>query len=203
MDKKKRIITICLSVLLALTLIMPTNAEAATKVKLNKIKLTLDVGKTATLKLKGAKVKKWSSSNKKVATVSSKGKVKAKKKGTATINAKATNGKTYKCKVTVKEAEVNNSNAEIEKQILEIMESTLKAAGFNKTTDVMTTEEIAEWGPDAGMGWGEEKVTLSNAQYIADGLVDYMNSSGYNMFYIEVVGMSDGVVTLRFYRGTF
>ena len=44
---------------------------------------------------------KWSSSNKKVATVNSKGKVVAKKKGTAKISAKV-GGKTYRCKVTVK-----------------------------------------------------------------------------------------------------
>ena len=42
----------------------------------------------------------WKSSNPKVASVTSKGKVTAKKKGTATIYAKV-NGKTYKCKVTV------------------------------------------------------------------------------------------------------
>lgn len=42
----------------------------------------------------------WKSSNPKVASVTSKGKVTAKKKGTATISAKV-NGKTYKCKVTV------------------------------------------------------------------------------------------------------
>ena len=35
----------------------------------------------------------WTSSNKKVATVSSKGKVTAKKAGTATITAKTSNGK--------------------------------------------------------------------------------------------------------------
>ena len=42
------------------------------------------------------------SSNKKVATVTSKGKVTAKKKGTATITA-TVSGKKYTCKVTVKE----------------------------------------------------------------------------------------------------
>lgn len=42
----------------------------------------------------------WSSSNKKIATVSKKGKVKAKKKGKCTITAKV-NGKKYKCKVTI------------------------------------------------------------------------------------------------------
>ena len=44
---------------------------------------------------------KWSSSNKKVATVNSKGKVTAKKKGTAVITAKV-DSDTYECKVTVK-----------------------------------------------------------------------------------------------------
>ncbi len=45
---------------------------------------------------------KWSSSNKKVATVTSSGKVSLKKKGTATITCKLKNGKKYTCKVTVK-----------------------------------------------------------------------------------------------------
>ena len=85
--------------------------------------------------------------------------------------------------------------------VVAVIESTLRGAGFIKPEDIMTAEEMAEWGPTGGMGWGEEKVSLSNAQYIADGLVDYMSSSGYTMFYIEVLGMSDGVVTIRFYRG--
>lgn len=85
--------------------------------------------------------------------------------------------------------------------VVNVIESTLRGSGFIKPEDIMTAEEMAEWGPNAGMGWGEEKVSLSNAQYIADGLVDFMRSSGYTMFYIEVLGMSDGVVTIRFYRG--
>ena len=45
----------------------------------------------------------WKSSNKRVATVSSKGKIKAKNKGTAIITVKTKDGKkTAKCKVTVK-----------------------------------------------------------------------------------------------------
>ena len=88
--------------------------EAASKVKLNKKKVTLYVGKTTTLKLKGTKQKiKWSSSNKTIATVSSKGKVKAKKAGTATITAKV-GKKKYKCKVTVKDVlSVNTTNITI------------------------------------------------------------------------------------------
>lgn len=100
-----------LPVVLALTLVLgllvlPVKIEASgkKKVKLNKTKITLIVGKTATLKIKNApKGKKviWSTNKKKVATVSKKGKVTAKKVGTAKITAKVAKKK-YTCKVTVK-----------------------------------------------------------------------------------------------------
>lgn len=85
-------------------LIAPNQADAKKKKKvaLNKTKLTLTVGKSYKLKLKNNKKKiKWSSSKKKVATVSKTGKVKAKKAGTARITAKV-GKKKYVCKVTVK-----------------------------------------------------------------------------------------------------
>lgn len=76
-------------------------------ITLNRTSLKLKKGKTFKLKAttnpKGKKVK-WTTSNKKVATVSKSGKVTAKKAGKAKITAKFTyNGKTYKkvCKVTV------------------------------------------------------------------------------------------------------
>ena len=76
--------------------------EAKAKVKLNNKKLVLTVGKKAKLKVKGTKKKvKWSSSKKKIATVTKKGVVKAKKKGTAKIVAKI-GKKKYTCKVVVK-----------------------------------------------------------------------------------------------------
>ena len=62
----------------------------------------MTVGKKAKLKVKGTKKKvKWSSSKKKIATVTKKGVVKAKKKGTAKIVAKI-GKKKYTCKVVVK-----------------------------------------------------------------------------------------------------
>lgn len=74
--------------------------EAST-IKMNKTKLSLKVGEKATLKVLGTKKNvKWNSSNKKVATVSSKGQVTAKKQGSTTITAKV-DKKTYTCKVTV------------------------------------------------------------------------------------------------------
>lgn len=88
--------------LLAASVILPvTSADAAKKIKLNKTKLTLKQGKTYKLKLSIKKgTVKWTSSKKKVATVNKKGKVSAKKPGTATITAKY-KSKKYKCKLTV------------------------------------------------------------------------------------------------------
>ena len=81
---------------------------AVKKVKLNKTKLTLKVGKTAVLKATVTpanatnKTVTFSSSKKTVAKVGAKtGKVTAKKKGTAKITAKCGTKKAV-CKVTVK-----------------------------------------------------------------------------------------------------
>jgi len=79
-----------------------TVAYAAT-IKLTKTSLTLDVGKTYTLKATGTTKKvTWTSSKKSIATVSSKGKVTAVKTGATTITA-SVNGKKLTCRVTVKE----------------------------------------------------------------------------------------------------
>lgn len=84
----------------ALPLSSNVTASAAT-IKISKKKATLTKGQSITLKIKGTKKKaKWSSSNKSVATVSSKGKVKAKKVGKTTIMAKVAK-KSLKCKVKV------------------------------------------------------------------------------------------------------
>lgn len=95
-------------------------AKKATKAKslsLNYKKKTIQAGKTlklkATVKPKKAKAKiKWASSNKKVATVSASGKVKAKKKGVAKITAAVKGTKLKKtCKITVKEKASSNQSA--------------------------------------------------------------------------------------------
>lgn len=84
------------------------SADAPSSIKLNYTKKSLAKGKTfrlrATLSAAGANGRKitYTSSNKKVATVASTGKVTAKKKGTATITVKTGNLLTAKCKVTVK-----------------------------------------------------------------------------------------------------
>lgn len=68
---------------------------------LNKTKLSLKEGRSYSLKLNGASVKSFKSSNPRVASVNRSGKVTAKKAGNATIICTAKNRKTYRCRVTV------------------------------------------------------------------------------------------------------
>lgn len=90
-------------------------ASAAAKPALNKTKLTMTVGDTATLKVKNAAKKEkitWASKKKAVAAVSSKGKVTAKKAGKTVVSATLKKaGKTLKCNVTVKEAKAPETQA--------------------------------------------------------------------------------------------
>ena len=105
---KKQIVLATTFALVLSSLYCP-ESQAAAKPKLSKTKLTLTVGKTAKLKVKNYKgTVKWSSNKKKVAAVSKKGVVTAKKKGTAVITAKA-GKKKLKCKVTVKMAANKNT----------------------------------------------------------------------------------------------
>ncbi|MBR1692993.1 MAG: Ig-like domain-containing protein [Lachnospiraceae bacterium] len=84
--------------------------EAVSKIELSDKKLTLGTGSSYTLSVQvlpehaANKKVKWKSSKKSVVTVSSKGVLTAKKKGTATITCTAKDGSGVKatCKVTVK-----------------------------------------------------------------------------------------------------
>lgn len=115
MREKARKIKVCLMLICALVMMPLVEqvmlfegtaivAEAASTkgVKLNKSSLKLNKGKSYTLKVANASGKKvkWYSKNRKIATVTSKGKVTAKGKGTTYVYAKV-GGKTLKCKVTV------------------------------------------------------------------------------------------------------
>lgn len=79
----------------------------ATKIQLNVSKKTLYRGKTYQLKatigpVKSTDTVKYTSSNAKVAKVSTKGKITALKKGKVVITAKTSSGKIAKCTITVK-----------------------------------------------------------------------------------------------------
>lgn len=71
--------------------------------KISSANISLYKGKTAQLKMLNTKQKyRWTSSNTKAATVSSTGKISGKSTGTVYVSAKSASGKTFKCKVTVK-----------------------------------------------------------------------------------------------------
>lgn len=98
----KKLVSVLLILLLFIHVVPMQSAYAAT-VKLNKTSINLNVGKSYTLRVTGStKTVKWSSSDAKIASVSTKGVVKGIKKGSAKITA-AVSGKKYTCKVTVKE----------------------------------------------------------------------------------------------------
>lgn len=91
-----------------------TNGKKATckvtvpaSITLKNTKATIKVGKTTKLAIKSKtlktdKVSQYSTSDKKIATVSKKGVVKGIKAGTATITVKMKSGANATCKVTVK-----------------------------------------------------------------------------------------------------
>lgn len=100
--RKGKIKRIAAVVLIMLLSVMSVPIQTRAAVILNATSKTMSIGEKATLKVYGATSKvKWTSSNKKVATVTQKGKVTAKSAGTATIKAKVSK-KTLKCKITVK-----------------------------------------------------------------------------------------------------
>lgn len=116
-------------------------AKSSKKIGLNQTSVTLTVGKTTTLKLKNApKGKKvvWSSSDKKIAAVSKKGKVTAKKSGTAVITAKCEK-KSYKCKVTVRQTCLNATAITLkygEKAALKLLYTEAKVAWFSSNKKI-------------------------------------------------------------------
>ena len=115
MKKFNKSLAITLILSLCLTLAAPVDAKS--KVKLNITKATLSIGGSINLKLLNNKKKvTWKSSNKKVASVTKKGKVKAKKKGKASIVAKV-GKKKYTCKVTVGSASKKNISKKSAKNV--------------------------------------------------------------------------------------
>lgn len=115
MKKFNKSLATTLILSLCLTLAAPVDAKS--KVKLNITKATLSVGGSINLKLLNNKKKvTWKSSNKKVASVTKKGKVKAKKKGKASIVAKV-GKKKYTCKVTVGSASKKSTSKKSTKNV--------------------------------------------------------------------------------------
>lgn len=106
----KKTLTLLILVALLFSLV-PTHSTAASP-KLKKQSITLLTGQTYKNSVSNAKKVKWSTSNKKIATVNKSGTIKALHKGTATITATISKKK-LKCKVRVESPILNQENVTV------------------------------------------------------------------------------------------
>ncbi len=118
--------------------------------KISKKSITLEVGETYALKISGTKQKvKWKTSNNSVASVSSKGKITARKAGNATITA-TVGSKKYTCKVTVKAKEPDKPEvvrvSEVKLNILEYTMETGESVQLTaKINPSNATDKTVTW----------------------------------------------------------
>ena len=162
MKRTRRLAFLLVLCLLVGMVALPVSASAAAKVKLSKTKVTLKVKQTVTLKLKGATGKvTWSTSDKKVATVSKKGKVKAVAGGTCKITAK--NGKKkYTCKVTViqpvKKITLSSTKLELNfGQSAELTAVVSPSSASNKQVSWSSSNSDIAWVDENGVIWANDE----------------------------------------------
>lgn len=152
-------ILFCSALVLALVGGFMMTQEASAKVKMNNTKLVLSVGESYTLKAKGAKKVTWKSNKKKIATVTKKGLLKAKAKGSAVITAKA-GKKSAKCKVVIKEKSTDKmvyNNAVFTKELFQkityvkstlVSDKVLSKDGICKIFAILAAANLKELSSD-------------------------------------------------------
>lgn len=157
----------------------------AKKISLNKKSKTIYKGKTYQLKssLKPSNATDkvvWTSSNKKAATVSRNGLVKAKKAGTATITAKISGKKKITCRITVKEVKAKKVKMNLHKKTLKTGKTLqLKATVKPKnSTDTLKWEssnkkaaKVSQKGVVTALKKGRTTITVSTPQGKKDSCV--------------------------------
>ena len=129
------------------------NVQAASEIKISPKKVYISKGKTTKLyiNIKGTKSKvKWSSTNKRIATVNSKGIVKGVKKGTVKIIAKV-DKKQYSCKVHVETPSISNKNIDL-------------SVGKNVTLKMNGTKQKVTWSSS------DKKIASVNKKGIVKGI---------------------------------
>ncbi len=170
---------------------IPVQVDAASKPKLSKTKVSITVGSTIKLRVKGTSAKvKWSSNKKSVATVSKKGLVKAKTAGKAIIKAKI-GKKTLKCTVTVKQkstktSEKQNSNETSEKQ------NSTEASEKQNSTEASEKQNSTEASEKQNSTEASEK---QNSSETSEKQNDNENSSSPN----ENISYNDKITVVKEY----
>lgn len=170
MKRLTKIITLCMILFVSCAFILPVQTEtfkayAASTVKISKTKATVIKGKTLQLKMKGTKKKvTWSSNKKSVATVTKKGKITAKKAGTAMITAKV-GKKKYKCRITVKNPTTTLSKTKL--TLTPNQKYTLRAKSNGKSSKIIwktsnaSIASVSSKGVVQGKRTGTTKITAT------------------------------------------
>lgn len=184
-----------LALIMIFSVFPATQVNAATKPKLSKTKITMTVGQSKKLKVKGiskkrAKRIKWKSSKKKVVTVTKTGKLKARKAGKATITAKV-GKKKLKCKVVVKRKrkkarKKKESNSSSKKMWLSKTSVTLQA-GSGVDLVLHNAKNVVKWSSS------NNKVAWA----------DRATSSSKNLGTIQAVSKGTAVITAKVDGKTF
>ncbi len=133
-----------LALMMVFSIFPATQVNAVTKSKLSKTKITMTVGQSKKLTVKGVSKKqakriKWKSSSKKIVTVTKTGKLKARKAGKATITAKV-GKKKLKYKVVVKKKKESGSFKKTVR--LSKFSLTIQEEDINDLTVYNTTEKV-------------------------------------------------------------
>ena len=179
---------IALALITAVTVVLPNqvvNVEAKTSMK-----RTIYVGQTLKLYVIGVKKKKvkWRSTNKKVAKVSKKGKVKGLRPGKATIIAKV-GKRSLKCKLTVKKRKptvtAGQRNALGRAKVLLTKDIFSKALLKSQLVREGYSDADAQYGADhCGANWNQQayaaaKLILSRNYYSKEQLVTILLKCGF------------------------
>ena len=169
----RKLVSVLLMVVLFVTWIavIPVSAGADTAMEITGSKYVA-VGKSVTLKTNTTDTVKWSSSNKKVATVSQKGVVKGVKSGSVTITAKKTDGTKATWKMTVKAKAVESIKITADTETLDLVNTktvTLKAKASPSTAAQSFTWKssdkkvatVSSSGKVTAKGAGKVKITAT------------------------------------------
>jgi hypothetical protein len=178
-------IALMVSVLSVIPSVSPiTTVQAASKVKLTYKEIKLREGASWTLNLENAESSKvkWSSDDKKIVSVNAKGKIKAKKAGTATITA-TYKAKKYNCAVTVVaapdiEVEVLTGGGDISSVKIKVKNNSSGKITVDKEGIVIDATVNLSFGPYL-------KQTLSRGYFYADSKTKITKGSSKTITYYK------------------
>ena len=231
--KKIGKILISIILLLIMVIVAPiisneiyTYKVEATSIQLNKTYKKMYVGATYQLKITGTdkKVKWWNSSNTSIATVSSNGKVTAKKKGVTEITAKV-GTKKYKCTIKVINLPKDNESTKgviyltfddgpsstITPKVLDILKkenikATFFVLNYSKSNEKLIKRIVKEGHTIGIHGYSHDyskiyksKTAFWNNVYTLQEKIK--KSTGVKTMYMRFPGGSSNTVSRKYYKG--